>query len=303
MTINSSPLVSVVIPTYNHAHFLVAALQSVIDQTYLNWEAIVVDNHSTDDTDTVVQSFKNPRISLLKIYNDGVIAASRNMGIKNAKGEWIAFLDSDDLWYPEKLQVVMTQVSAASSVDICSTDELLVNELTGKNTVLRYGPFQSDFYKQLLETGNCLSPSATLVRRDFLRSNDIMFRENKEFITAEDYDFWLLLARADAKFKFIRSIQGEYRIHANNHSGKIERHEQSIGEVIKDHVFKLQEFQTNKESLWRDINARLLAARAKNLFLNKQFFAAAAGLFDACRTSLKGTCRYFFLKFKKKIAL
>ena len=291
-----------VIPTYNHAHFLVAALQSVIDQTYLNWEAIVVDNHSTDNTDLVVQSFKNPRISLLKIHNDGVIAASRNRGIQNARGEWIAFLDSDDLWYPEKLQIVMDQVKATPSIDIFSTDEMLVNDLTGEKTVLRYGPSSPNFYKQLLVTGNCLSPSAALVRRGFLTSSDIMFRENKEFVTAEDYDFWLLLARADAKFKFIRSIQGEYRIHANNHSGKIEWHEQSIAEVIKDHVFKLQAFQADKESLWRDINARFKVAHAKNLFLNKQFIAATAELFDACRTSLKGTCRYFFSKFKKRIA-
>ena len=301
MTIHSSPLVSVVIPTYNHAHFLVAALQSVSDQTYSNWEAIVVDNHSTDNTDTVVQSFNNPRISLLKIHNDGVIAASRNMGIKNAKGEWIAFLDSDDLWYPEKLQIVMDQVKATPSIDIFTTDEMLVNELTGEKSALHYGPSSPNFYKQLLVTGNCLSPSATLVRREFLTSVDILFREKKEFITAEDYDFWLLLARADAKFKFIRSIQGEYRIHANNHSGKIEKHEQSIGEVIKDHVFKLQAFQPDKERLWRDINARFKVARAKNLFINRQFIAATVELFDACRTSLKGTCWYFFLKFKKKI--
>jgi glycosyltransferase involved in cell wall biosynthesis len=302
LTIHSSPLVSVVIPTYNHAHFLVTALQSVIDQTYLNWEAIVVDNHSTDNTDTVVQSFKNPRISLLKIHNEGVIAASRNKGVQNAKGEWIAFLDSDDRWYPEKLQIVMAHVKATSSIDIFSTDEMLSNELTGEKTALRYGPYSPNFYKQLLVTGNCLSPSASLVRRGFLTSSDIMFRENKEFVTAEDYDFWLLLARADAKFKFIRSIQGEYRIHANNHSGKIERHEQSTGEVIKDHVFKLQTFQADKESLWRDINARFKVARAKNLFLNKQFIAGTAELFDACSTSLKGTSRYFFSKFKNRIA-
>jgi glycosyltransferase involved in cell wall biosynthesis len=302
LTIHSSPLVSVVIPTYNHAHFLVAALQSVIDQTYLNWEAIVVDNHSTDDTDTVVQSFKNPRISLLKIHNDGVIAASRNRGIQNAKGQWIAFLDSDDLWYPEKLHIVMAQAKVTPLIDIFITDEVLVNELTGEKTVLRYGPPSPNFYKQLLVTGNCLSPSATLVRRDFLTSADIMFRENKEFVTAEDYDFWLLLARANAKFKFIRSIQGEYRVHANNHSGKIAKHEQSVAEVIKDHVFKLQVFQHDKERLWRHINARFKAARAKSLFSNKQFTPAIAELIGACRISLKGTCKYFFLKFKKRIS-
>ena len=70
MNVLKTPLVSVVIPTYNHGHFLGRALQSVLDQTYTNWEAIVIDNHSTDNTDEIVQSFTDPRISLLKINNN-----------------------------------------------------------------------------------------------------------------------------------------------------------------------------------------------------------------------------------------
>jgi glycosyltransferase involved in cell wall biosynthesis len=98
-------LVSVVIPTYNHAHFLGQTLRSVIDQTYTCWEAIVVDNHSSDNTDAVVASLGDPRIQLFKIHNQGVIAASRNMGIRHARGEWVAFLDSDDWWSSRKLEL------------------------------------------------------------------------------------------------------------------------------------------------------------------------------------------------------
>ena len=99
-----TPLVSVVIPSYNHARYLGRALQSILDQTYTNWEAIVIDNHSTDKTDEVMTSFTDPRITYLKIHNKGIIAASRNVGIRAAKGEWIAFLDSDDWWTADKLQ-------------------------------------------------------------------------------------------------------------------------------------------------------------------------------------------------------
>ena len=101
---NTTPLVSVVIPTYNHARYLRRALQSVIDQTYTNWEVIVIDNYSKDSTDGVMASFTDPRIVYLKIHNNGVIAASRNVGIRKAKGDWIAFLDSDDFWTADKLQ-------------------------------------------------------------------------------------------------------------------------------------------------------------------------------------------------------
>jgi glycosyltransferase involved in cell wall biosynthesis len=80
------PLVSIVIPTYNHANYLGRALQSVLDQTYKNWEAIVIDNHSTDDTSKVIDKYKHPRIKYIKISNQGVIAKSRNAGRLAAKG-------------------------------------------------------------------------------------------------------------------------------------------------------------------------------------------------------------------------
>ena len=90
----SSPLVSIIIPTYNNAEFLGKALKSVIDQTYGSWEAIVIDNNSTDQTDEVINKFQDIRIKYYKISNYGIIAKSRNLGINLAKGEWIAFLDS-----------------------------------------------------------------------------------------------------------------------------------------------------------------------------------------------------------------
>ena len=87
-----SPFVSIVIPTYNHANFLGKALESVITQTFTNWEAIVVDNQSTDHTSQVISKFNDHRIKYIKISNYGIIAKSRNLGINVAKGEWIAFL-------------------------------------------------------------------------------------------------------------------------------------------------------------------------------------------------------------------
>src|SRR3989338_2810117 len=98
------PIVSIVIPTYNRACDLERALKSVLAQTYSNWEALVVDNHSSDNTDDVVKSLNDSRLKLFKIHNDGVIAASRNAGVKHATGEYIAFLDSDDWWMPQKLE-------------------------------------------------------------------------------------------------------------------------------------------------------------------------------------------------------
>ena len=199
------PVVSVVIPSYNYASFLGRALKSLIEQTYSNWEAIIIDNYSEDNTDEVVNAFMDPRIRILKIRNNGVIAASRNLGIRESKGDWIAFLDADDFWYPKKLEVCMKMIGDDDATDVVGHDEMMVNIQTGFKRVLRHGPFQQDFYKTLLVEGNRLSPSATMVNKLFIEKNNLFFSESKAHITVEDYDYWMRIAGCDAKFKFIRS--------------------------------------------------------------------------------------------------
>ena len=98
------PKVSIVIPTYNQANLLKLALESVRAQTESDWEAVIVNNFSEDHTREVVQAFDDQRLRLIDFRNHGVIGASRNRGIKESRSEWVAFLDSDDLWESEKLE-------------------------------------------------------------------------------------------------------------------------------------------------------------------------------------------------------
>ncbi len=275
----NSPLISIVIPTYNHAHYLGLALQSVVDQTYTNWEVIVIDNHSADNTESIVLSFDNPKIKLLKIHNNGVIGASRNMGLNEAEGDWIAFLDSDDSWYPRKLETVVKNIWQDDEIDVFSTDEMHVNEMTGAKKILRYGPYASNFYQVLLTEGNRVSPSATLVRHQFMIENNIFFREDVNFSTVEDYDFWMFLAKAGATFKFIASVQGVATVHQNNASGQRSKHKINLVNVLKDHVFNVQEFEENKEKLWTLINTRLLISEFKEELVNKNYIACFKYLF------------------------
>ena len=98
-------LVSIITPSYNTARFIGETIQSVINQTYTNWEMIIVDDCSTDNTDEVVKPYLvDARIRYLKNPKNSGAAVSRNYALREAKGRWIAFLDSDDLWYPEKLE-------------------------------------------------------------------------------------------------------------------------------------------------------------------------------------------------------
>src|SRR5574344_1834201 len=96
-------LVSVIMPSYNTAQYIAESINSVINQTYQEWELIIVDDCSTDDTDEVVKSFHDKRIRYLKNDKNSGAAVSRNRALREAKGRWIAFLDSDDLWKPQKL--------------------------------------------------------------------------------------------------------------------------------------------------------------------------------------------------------
>ena len=97
-------LVSIVMPSYNTADYIEKAINSVLAQTYENWELIIIDDCYTDNTDEVIERFSDDRIRYLKNIKNSGAAASRNRALKEAKGKWIAFLDSDDLWKPEKLE-------------------------------------------------------------------------------------------------------------------------------------------------------------------------------------------------------
>ncbi|MFZ9247278.1 MAG: glycosyltransferase family 2 protein [Ilumatobacteraceae bacterium] len=229
------PLVTVVIPTYNHAEFLKRALDSVVAQTYKDWEAIVVNNFSTDNTIVIVESFNDERIRLINFRNNGIIAASRNRGIEAARGKYVAFLDSDDIWYPEKLQVCLDQAETGAQL-ICH-GELWVNTDNSRREVM-YGPAKRAKYQSLLFRGNCISTSATFITTQLLRSVS-GFDESDQIVTAEDYDLWLRLAETKPKTVFVPQILGEFHRLKNSASSAVLRNLASETTVLQKH-FALQ---------------------------------------------------------------
>lgn len=101
---NNCELVSIVMPSYNCARFISESIKSIMAQTYANWELIIVDDCSTDDTESIVASFRENRIRYIKNKKNSGAAVSRNRALREAKGRWVAFLDSDDVWLPDKLE-------------------------------------------------------------------------------------------------------------------------------------------------------------------------------------------------------
>lgn len=104
MRITMNELVSIIMPSYNTAQYIKESIDSVLSQTYTNWELIIVDDCSTDETDRIVAGIRDERIRYFKNTQNSGAAVSRNKALREARGKWIAFLDSDDLWHPEKLE-------------------------------------------------------------------------------------------------------------------------------------------------------------------------------------------------------
>lgn len=210
-----NPLVSIIIPTYNRAEDLKRALQSVFDQTFTGWEVLVVDNHSIDETESLVKSFDDPRVKLFKVRNEGIIAVSRNLGLKHALGEYIAFLDSDDWWKSKKLEVSLEYM--AQGVDLVYHDLFTAvkahQKIFWKKTCAR--DLKRPIFNDLLENGNGLLNSSVVIRKELLNKVKGL-SEDKNLVAAEDYEAWLRVAKVSEKFKKIPQTLGYYWVGGGN---------------------------------------------------------------------------------------
>lgn len=243
---DSCPVVSIVIPTYNHGKFLRKAIESIINQTFVSWEAIIVNNFSDDDTEYIVESFSDSRIKLVNFLNDGVIAASRNVAIGMANGKYIAFLDSDDAWYPEKLEYSIAVLE--DGVDLVCHAEIWVKDGVAHKEVY-YGPVNRANYHSMLFGRNCLSTSAITVRKSCLDRVGY-FSEDRQFVTAEDYELWLRLSKAGYKFFFLENVLGEYTIHKGNNSRLYKKLMNSELAVLEKHFSEYAAW-TWKDKIYR----------------------------------------------------
>ncbi len=200
---------SVVIAAYNSSDFIAKTLDSVRKQTYSNYEVIVVDDGSPVCMETAVESYqkKYPDFPLRYVWqeNEGP-AGARKKCVEEAKYEYVALLDHDDAWYPDKLAVVNKKINEIPA-DLYYHDENEVQE-DGKISPIRYRDLGSDPLTDLIMNGNTLSTSAVVIKRQtFLDCNP--YSDKKR--AGEDYECWIRLAKYGATFCHIPEILGEYR--------------------------------------------------------------------------------------------
>jgi len=193
----SVPKVSVVVPTYDSARFLGKAIQSVLDQTFQDWELIVVDDGSTDNTRDVMAAFQDPRIRYVHQENRGAPAAL-NAGIRLARGAYVAFLGADDRWLAEKLALQVAQLdSLPLNVGLVYCDLHLL-DLEDDTILGRFldgrEPPRGRVLSQLVRTeGSFLHPCASLIRREVFDRVGVFDESLK---THEDWDLWVRIAAA-----------------------------------------------------------------------------------------------------------
>ena len=215
-----------VIPLYNGAAFVGRALASVLAQTERDWEAVVVDDGSTDGgagaaaVEAAARADPGRAIRLIRQANKG-LGGARNAAIRASTGRWLALLDQDDVWYPAKLARLGEAAAADPQAAILCHDEAIRRggALEGIQT---FGPADPDMFRALLFSGNRLTTSGVAVRRDVFDAVGLFEEERSRAQFGEDYDLWLRAALHGFKFVFLREVLGESVLHADNHSVRAE---------------------------------------------------------------------------------
>lgn len=197
-----APVVSVVMPTFNRAHLVGRAIESVLAQTYQDFELLVIDDGSGDATAEAVQRYRDPRMRLVRLPTNRGLARARNAGIQAARGEWIAFLDDDDVWLARRLERQMALMAATpvphANVGYCLSyvhDEAVGRRVRGSDDA-----YEGDVLDHLLG-GWCPTPSMFAVKRSALVAVEGF---DEALVARTDWDLWLRLAQASHRFVVLR---------------------------------------------------------------------------------------------------
>lgn len=206
MNEQSEVLISIITPTYNRATFLKLAIESVLRQSFEGFEMIIVDDGSTDNTREIVKQFDDERLIYYFQKNQGQSVA-RNVAIGMAKGSYISFLDSDNLWFPNKLELSLKAFSDNPSADIVYGDGVIIDESGGELSRKNMARYSGRITAQLLRD-NFVSMNTTMVKRHCFEEMGGLNNKRK---VADDYDLWLRFS-SRYYFQYIPQFMAYYRV-------------------------------------------------------------------------------------------
>lgn len=257
--------ISIIIPTYNPGPYLELAVQSIVAQTFTDWELVIVDDGSQQDVSGITAL--HPSIRIIRQANQGQ-AIARNVGIVNTAGEYVAFLDQDDLWNPSKLEAQFAVMQADAQIALCHTQFDIIDE-SDKRLGAGFGRQQT--YLEMLEGSGICGASSVLVRREQLLSCGLFDRFCQP---AEDYDLWLRLSYRH-KTQFVPSCEVRYRQHSQNQSLRYRESYRCIATILEKH---------SRYAETRGDQAAVEAGRRGQKGIRQTYGGQA---YDHCRRSLR----------------
>lgn len=263
--------VSVIIPVYKAEKYIAATVQSVLDQTYKNFELIIVDDGSPDKSVEICQQFNDRRIKIIRQQNRGVCAA-RNAGIRQAEGEYLAFLDGDDLWLPEKLEKHIEHLENSPSVGLSFSHSAFIDEAGEPLGIYQMAKVR-DISSELILCRNPIGNGSTpVIRRETLAA--IKFQDNvfgsmedcyfdERFHHIEDIECWLRIhIQTDWEIEGIPEALTLYRVTSGGASTNLARQFESLEKVLE----KTRSYAPELVAKWGDAakayQLRFLARRA-----------------------------------------
>jgi glycosyltransferase involved in cell wall biosynthesis len=207
-------------------------LDSILKQTFKDFEVLVIDNYSTDDTEKVVKSFKDKRIKYFKNKNNGLLAVNRNYAIKHAKGKFIAICDDDDLWLPSKLEEELAEFEKNPDIGLVCTNGISFNE-KGEEQIM--GSQKDQFFSfQYMMIDNPVMCSSAMIKKSVFDDVGIL-DESRDIFTAEDYEMWLRVAKK-YKIKYLGEPLVKYRIHSGALQNQFLAGEKTL--VLFENIYK-----------------------------------------------------------------
>ena len=247
---NTIPKITVLMPVYNCDLYIATAVESILNQTFTDFEFLIIDDASTDTTLSIIQSYTDPRIQLIEKSVNSGYTHSLNYGLQLAKGKYIARMDGDDISYPERFAKQLAYLETNPDTVVCGTTYKIV----GNNKKIRLPEKHDEIAIGFLK-GNCIAHPSVMIRKECLDTFLIQYDVTKE--PAEDYDMWIRLL-AIGKLHNLQDVLLEYRLYSNQVSRK--RALEQLNSDVKS-KFKLMNYLEVK---WTDDEIKFLERNFKN---------------------------------------
>lgn len=277
-------LVSVIIPAYNRAAVLPRAIKSVLGQTFSDYEIVVVDDASKDNTSEVLKGFTDERIVYIRHASNKGGAAARNTGIERSRGEWVAFLDSDDAWLPEKLaQQIELLTKSESNVGVVYTGLKVVYETSGETENIP-GVHRGKFLKELLISNCVRTLSSILVRRSFLNA---IGGFDPDLRSCQDWDLYIRLMK-QCSFECVVQPLTVYYVNKQDPS----RISNSRKSIIQGHEAIARKYEADYKTLSKQERVRYLESVAEMYILGGNLSHSFSKVIEAYQ--LSGEFRFLY---------